>query len=197
MFGTKWTDTTSVFTNVTLTNGYTSLRKLQGNAFLWTESHLWSMARNKETPSTWPWRTLHDFLSCTGSWENSMVDNKTNDCSHLVGLWDHLAVCVCMWIPPNNFWMPEPDFIKLGMYIFTCRGHLPVTVAARFKAWTVFARSDAGIVGSNPIQGMDVRCVCMRLFWVCVVLCLGRDLATSWSLVQGILPSVKNDYGTE
>jgi hypothetical protein len=31
-----------------------------------------------------------------------------------------------------------------------------VNVAAQSKAWTVFARSDAGIVGSNPTQGMDV-----------------------------------------
>jgi hypothetical protein len=40
-------------------------------------------------------------------------------------------------------------------------------------------------------------CVCMCLFFVRVVLCLGRGLATRWSLVQGVLPSVKNDYGTE
>jgi hypothetical protein len=38
------------------------------------------------------------------------------------------------------------------------------------KAWIVFARSDAGIVGSNPTRCMDV-CVCVRLFCVCVVLC--------------------------
>jgi hypothetical protein len=40
-------------------------------------------------------------------------------------------------------------------------------VVARSKALTVFARSDVGIVGSNPNQGMDV---CVRLFCVCVVL---------------------------
>jgi hypothetical protein len=39
--------------------------------------------------------------------------------------------------------------------------------------------------------------VCMRLFCVCVVLCLGSGLATGWSLVEGVLSSVKNDYGTE
>jgi hypothetical protein len=61
------------------------------------------------------------------------------------------------------------------------------TVAARSKAWTVFARSDAGIVDSNPTQGMDV---CVRLFCVCIVLCVGSGLATGWSLVQGVLPSV-------
>jgi hypothetical protein len=32
----------------------------------------------------------------------------------------------------------------------------PVTVAERSKACTVFARSEAGIVGSNPTQGMDI-----------------------------------------
>jgi hypothetical protein len=44
--------------------------------------------------------------------------------------------------------------------LFICNGIIrilvPITVAARSKAWTVFARSDAGIVGSNPAQGMDV-----------------------------------------
>jgi hypothetical protein len=39
--------------------------------------------------------------------------------------------------------------------------------------------------------------VCMNLFSVCVVLCLGRGLVKTRSLVQGVLPFVKNDYGTE
>jgi hypothetical protein len=60
---------------------------------------------------------------------------------------------------------------------------LPITVAARSKAWTVFARSNAEIVGSNPTQGMDV---CLRLFCVCV----GSGLATDWFPLQGVLPTV-------
>jgi hypothetical protein len=32
----------------------------------------------------------------------------------------------------------------------------PVTLAERSKACTVFARLEAGIVSSNPTQGMDV-----------------------------------------
>jgi hypothetical protein len=47
----------------------------------------------------------------------------------------------------------------------------PITVAARSKAWNIFARSNTGIVVSNPAQGMDV---CLRLFCVCVVLCRSR-----------------------
>jgi hypothetical protein len=37
---------------------------------------------------------------------------------------------------------------------------------------------------------MGVWSVC-AFFCVCVVLCLGRGLATSWSPVQGVLPYVK------
>jgi hypothetical protein len=40
---------------------------------------------------------------------------------------------------------------------------LPFTVAARSKAWTVFSFSNAGIVGSNPIWGLDV-CVRYSVF---------------------------------
>jgi hypothetical protein len=46
---------------------------------------------------------------------------------------------------------------------------MPVTVAARSEAWTVFARSNVGIMGSNPTWGMDVN---VRLFCVCAVLCV-------------------------
>jgi hypothetical protein len=65
----------------------------------------------------------------------------------------------------------------------------PVTVAERSEECAVFARSEAEIAGSNPTQGMDVWCVC-AFFCICVVLCLVRGLATSWSPVQGVLPSV-------
>jgi hypothetical protein len=67
----------------------------------------------------------------------------------------------------------------------------PVTVVARSKEWTLFARSDAVIVGSNPTQVMDISCV------YAFILCLVSDLAMGWSLAQGVLPSVENDYGTE
>jgi hypothetical protein len=48
---------------------------------------------------------------------------------------------------------------------------MPVTVARRSEACTVFARSEAGIVGSNPTQGMDgwyvyvlILCLCCPVF---------------------------------
>jgi hypothetical protein len=52
-------------------------------------------------------------------------------------------------------------------------------------------RSNTGIVGSNPNQGMGV---CVRLFCVCVVLFVVSVLATGWSLVQGVLPTVYYYY---
>jgi hypothetical protein len=51
---------------------------------------------------------------------------------------------------------------------------MPITVAARSKARPVFVRSEAVIVGSNTAQGVDV---CVRLFCVCVVLCVHSGLA--------------------
>jgi hypothetical protein len=51
---------------------------------------------------------------------------------------------------------------------FTYDGAPPVTVAEQSEACTVFAPSEAGIVGWNPTQGMDIWC-----------LCTGRGLATS------------------
>jgi hypothetical protein len=41
---------------------------------------------------------------------------------------------------------------------------LPITVAARSEAWTVFACSNTGIVRSNPTRGMDV---CLPLLCLC------------------------------
>jgi hypothetical protein len=47
-------------------------------------------------------------------------------------------------------------YIFLGLiFNFRCFNR-PVTVAERPKACTVFARSEARIVGSNRTQGMDV-----------------------------------------
>jgi hypothetical protein len=57
-----------------------------------------------------------------------------------------------------------------GMEITKQRGRdLSIPVAARPKTWTVFARSNTGILGSDPTRGTDVP---VRLFRVCVVLCV-------------------------
>jgi hypothetical protein len=50
---------------------------------------------------------------------------------------------------------------------------------------SVRAREDNALVDTATCL------VCVYVYFVCVVLCLCRGLATSWSLVQGVLPSVK------
>jgi hypothetical protein len=62
-----------------------------------------------------------------------------------------------------------------------------ITVAARSEAWTVFARSDAGIVRSNPTQGMNI---CVNLFCLYVGLYVGSGFVMGWSPVQGVLLTV-------
>jgi hypothetical protein len=69
-----------------------------------------------------------------------------------------------------------------------CLARKPRPIDTRLTAWTVFARSKAGIVGSNPTQGMDV-CI-VFVYSVCVVLWVGRGLAPGWSPVQGVLQTV-------
>jgi hypothetical protein len=59
--------------------------------------------------------------------------------------------------------------------------HKSITVVVRSKSWTVFTRSNACIVGSNPTRSMGV---CVRLFCVCAVLCANSGLATNWSPVK-------------
>jgi hypothetical protein len=53
--------------------------------------------------------------------------------------------------------------------------HAPTTVAEQCEAQTVFSRSNAGIVGSNPTQSHG--CICV-FFYVFVVVCVARGLAT-------------------
>jgi hypothetical protein len=77
-------------------------------------------------------------------------------------------------------------------------------VAKWSKTSTVLARLDAGIVGSNPTRGMDVYVyvyvysmfvlldvyVYVYVYSMFVLSCVGRGLAMSCSLVQGVVPTV-------
>jgi hypothetical protein len=60
--------------------------------------------------------------------------------------------------------------------------YLSITVVARSKAWNIFARSNTGIVGSNLTQDIDV---CVNSVFV-----LGSGLATGWSPIQVVLPTM-------
>jgi hypothetical protein len=72
-------------------------------------------------------------------------------------------------LPINSWYAQIVDrisyFIKM-LFLLHVSVILSNTVTARSQAWTVFARSNVGIVGSNPIPGMYVG---LRLFCVYVV----------------------------
>jgi hypothetical protein len=61
-----------------------------------------------------------------------------------------------------------------------CMSQKPITVAARSEVY-VFARSNTGIVGLNPTQGMQI---CVYSVFV-----LGSGLVTGWSSAQGVQPT--------
>jgi hypothetical protein len=61
------------------------------------------------------------------------------------------------WCSENRHWTLLSHRAKLHRGFYVKQQNLePVTVAEQFKACTVFGRSEAGIVGSNPTQGIDV-----------------------------------------
>jgi hypothetical protein len=64
---------------------------------------------------------------------------------------------------------------------YVCRSQWP----RGLKAWSDFARSNAGIVGSNPSQGMEV-CACVYSTSV------GNGLATGWSPVHILLSQIRD-----
>jgi hypothetical protein len=80
----------------------------------------------------------------------------------------------------QNYWVQFSGVESLAVIwrFYVCYStETTITGAARSKAWTVFARSNTGLVGSNPTEGMYV---CVRLFCVFVVLCVGSGLTTDW-----------------
>jgi hypothetical protein len=81
----------------------------------------------------------------------------------------------------------------LLIYVWSLFNNSP-TVAPRSMAWNVLARLKTGILSSNLTPGADI---CPHFFCVCVVLCVGRSLATGWSPVQGVLPTVHKIHSSQ
>jgi hypothetical protein len=67
---------------------------------------------------------------------------------------------------------PFSEYV-ICLFVVDISTAIPITVVARFKAWTVFSRSNAGIVGSNPTHGMDICIVC--IYSVFVLFCVSVE----------------------
>jgi hypothetical protein len=68
--------------------------------------------------------------------------------------------------------IPRSFFTEKGKNV---QKWLGIFFGKAFNTVAVTARSNTGIAGSNPTRGIDV---CVRLFCVCVVLCVGSGFAT-------------------
>jgi hypothetical protein len=80
--------------------------------------------------------------------------------------WLSVTILYEYWIEPTGWPLTPKTYsacTKLTNYMFGNISYLPITVTARSKAWTVFACSNTGFVGSYITWGMDV---CVRLFCV-------------------------------
>jgi hypothetical protein len=65
---------------------------------------------------------------------------------------DNHSYKVCIWS-----YILRIVFVHLQRSLYSENAkQLPVTVTSLSEAWTVFAHFNAGIVGSNPTQSMDV-----------------------------------------
>jgi hypothetical protein len=115
-------------------------------------------------------------------------------------------VCMCKGWARNPALAPRPSMIYCALLLYHTKilryvrwmnsvvefyvrmvSWRPIKVAARSKAWTVFAPTHNVVMGSNSTRGMAVW---VRLFCVCVFLPVGSGLAMGWSSVRGVLPTV-------
>jgi hypothetical protein len=71
------------------------------------------------------------------------------------------------------------DYLHPPIY-FVAKVYVSITVTTWCMMWTVFARSDTGVVVRLPLEAWMSLCV----------LCVDSGLTTGWSPVQGVLPNV-------
>jgi hypothetical protein len=100
--------------------------------------------------------------------------NCNSNVIHQVGIvfksmpWCKLYDCSWVFSFPQNTSNVLLNLLSIEL-LFGYIVRSAITVAAQSNAWTVFARSNARIVGSNPTQGMDVCIVCVySVFVFCV-----------------------------
>jgi hypothetical protein len=115
---------------------------------------------------------------------------------HVIGCWKVNLLQQGAWnsiiyFKHNYIWI----LLHSRMYLFIrSLFREPITVVARSKAWTLFARLYTVIVGSNPTWSLDV---CVRIFCVYVVLCAGNGLATGfarlYTVIVGLNPTWSMD----
>lgn len=129
--------------------------------------------RNRETMT-------HDCTERSSSWDQlikALTTFRGSRCkppesvSHTITLTRNLILSshLLQSFPCGFFFREFRSTLNICLHLESCSGshisvaRLPITVA-----WNDFARSNTRIVISNPTQCVNV---CLRLFYVCIVLC--------------------------
>jgi hypothetical protein len=118
-------------------------------------------------------------------------------------------LCVCLWIPPINFWIPEPIFMKLGIHImatelfwmayFVNYSHqskcLYVRIARQWLGNYVTAATNAhrNIIIVGRVIFYAARILTKEISWVslCILLSLlGNGSINTFPRQEGIVRSV-------
>jgi hypothetical protein len=141
---------------------------------VWSSSSHQSTTPYSSSPSLW--RATHQHCTTAAVLRSCFNYDPALGFNQSTDITVNVLMC-CLSIILLKFYLIQCSLVSLIRYG-------SIIVAARSKAWTVFARSSAGIVLSIPTQGMYI---CVHLFCVCVVLCVGSGLATGWSPAQGVL----------
>jgi hypothetical protein len=89
-----------------------------------------------------------------------LVNSNTDECKNeITHSQNHI------FLQQNLILVPQKELSGF-LFLVAIFHFRQIIVTARSKAWTLFARSNTGTVGSNPTQDTDV---CVRLF--CVLCC--------------------------
>jgi hypothetical protein len=139
--------------------------------------------------------TLSKSFRCTINHQNGLSSNLKAPTHKSITLpkilqlsFNRIKLCIRIVFKDQGS-IPEPSrnksqFFKL--YVFWI--FFLITVAAQSKTWTVYARSNIGVIGSNPTRGLVVcafiLCLCCPAYRYCSCPAMGR------SPVQGVVPTV-------
>jgi hypothetical protein len=153
--------------------------------------------RQKWTPiSTQAYNLQPPFaanISCIGMRCLYKKDAFVNIVLHFsyIGSRQHDFLCQCVYSLCEHLCWRKPHFClhRTTNVNQQIKERKFVTVRSQFRPVTLFYadHSNTGVVGSNRISDINI---CMRLFCVCIVLCVGRGLAMSWSPDQGVLLTI-------
>jgi hypothetical protein len=133
-------------------------------------------------PGTWVAQSVQAVVTVDPRIVFQFVPRNPECCLPPAGLPSQHFVSFSYFIVTRYLFYWKCYFFYIYCYVY----YKPIKMASRSKAWPVFAVCSTGILCSNPTQAW----MSMHLLCVCVVLCVGCGIATGWSPVQGVLPTV-------